>query len=379
MLTNHELKELAKLQLRDRFFISLYLDVDPKNNPKQDWLKHFKSLSKTGLAKLSATDRKTVQANLDKIEAYLTDRPSGLKRGLAIICSIQANEWRVYNTAIPFRNDMIIDHDPYIKPLAQIISLYKRHLIAVVDNDKIRLFLTALGEISELATIDKPEIEFERAKEGVRKEGIRGDLEENRLQKHKEKVRKLLVKTALPEIQQTIKQENIQQMLLGGTDANRSYLRDALPPAEKALVVGEFAIENYAGPADILRRVVPLLKEIEQNEAQLAVDELFSQAGSRSGAVIGLSDVLTALQQGNIHKLYAVSAVRLSGMHCTQCGALTPMRDSNCPYCGAEMTQVPYMIDLAVQKAIELGADIGLLDHAPELNKAGGIGALLRY
>jgi len=374
MLTKQELKELASLQLKERLFVSLYLDVDPKSNPKKDWLRHFKSMTKTALAKLTPNDRKAIQHDIDKIEAYLTDRPSGMKRGLAIICSTQANQWRVYNTAIPFHNELIVDHDPYIKPLAQFVHLYKRYLIAVVDNDKVRLLITALGEINELTTIEKPEIEFDSTRDGMR-----GDLEEVRLQKHKDKVRRLLAKEATAVLENIIKSEDINQILIGGTDANRGNFKEALSPQHKAMVAGDFALEHDAGPADILLRVLPLLKEIERANDQRAIDELFNRSGSTSGIVVGLSDVLTALQQGNIHKLYAVAEEKASGMHCAQCGALTPLRESTCPYCGAEMTQVPYMIDLAVQKAIELGAHIGLLDYAPELHKAGGIGAVLRY
>ena len=80
-----------------------------------------------------------------------------------------------------------------------------------------------------------------------------------------------------------------------------------------------------------------------------------------------------------MHKMYVLSKVTMPGMVCTICGALTPERDRSCPYCNGEMRRVTYMRDLAIQKAMDQGVRVDMLDHAPRLEKVGGIGALLRY
>lgn len=371
MISRHEMKELASYVLKDNYFISLYLNVDPRDNPKDEWLLHFKNLSRNAITNLKPDERSIVQKDIDKIENYLKDRPEGLKRGLAIISCISENSWRIYNTALPFNNQLIVKHDPYIKPLAAMIDLHQRHLVVVVGATRARLLLTSIGEIEEITEIFKPK---ESADAG--RDGSTGDMGSLRAQKAKEKTLRLVHKDAVAAAERVMADEGIKRLLLGGTDKARGHFKETLSSPMREKVVGEFSIDRIADNSEILKRSTPVMHEVEFQFERKALDELFDQSRK---VVLGLSDVLTALQQGNVHKIYALSNVTAPGMVCTRCEALTPERDRPCPYCDSEMKHIPYMLDLAIQKAIDQGARVDMLDNAPRLEKAGGIGALLRY
>ena len=84
MLTRKDLKELAAHMLHDSPYVSLYLDVDPKNNPKDAWLLHFKNLAKDAVEKQKSKLKPQVTSDIEKIEKYLADRPEEMQRGMAV-------------------------------------------------------------------------------------------------------------------------------------------------------------------------------------------------------------------------------------------------------------------------------------------------------
>ncbi|MFN3821237.1 MAG: hypothetical protein ACK4OO_02795, partial [bacterium] len=181
-------------------------------------------------------------------------------------------------------------------------------------------------------------------------------------------------------VERVVESENIKRILLAGSDRSKALLRESLAPWARERVVGEFPLPSRATTKEILERATPIMKEVEERFEQWAVKEMFDRIGeSDGGSILGLSDVLSMLQQGNIRKLYVLSQYRDRGMVCRNCGALTPLRDRPCPYCGGDMEEVPYIVDWAIQKALEQGARVDMLDNSPELEKAGGIGAILRY
>lgn len=372
MITRQELKELTSLASRNSLFTSLYLNVDPKENPKNDWLLHFKNLTRSAVAKLPPDLKTHAQKDVNRIETFLYDRPDGLKRGLAILSDVEAGYWRVFNTMMAFPNQLIIARDPYIKPLVAMIDIYQRYLVLVVGITKARLLITSLGEIEEFTSIYKPLESGEAGRDG----SVFG-FGEQRAQRSREKIERIVHKDALQAAEKLLAEEGIKRIFLGGTDGGRGRFREAMPAAMRERVVGEFAVDRNGSDHEILEKLIPVMKEVEERFEQKAINELFDKANNRS--VFGLSDVLTALQQGNVHKIFVHNNLVLTGKVCRRCGALTPERERPCPYCGEAMDHVPYMLDTAVQKAIEQGARVDMLENSPRLREVGGIAALLRY
>lgn len=371
MITRKELKELASYMVEDALFISLYLNVDPTSQNKDEWLIHFRNMSRDTLKTLETADKKQVEKDLDEIERFLRDRPEGMKRGMAIIKCGAKGFLRVYHTALPFTNQLVVEHDPYIKPLATMGDLYQTYLVVVVGRTRARVLLTTMGEIEEITNVVRERIDVDSGKAGSW-----GDHDEVHAERTKEKEYRILHKDLLKVIEKVISEEGVKRILIGGTDRGRGVFKDSLSNSLKERIVSEFAIDRYANNREIFNKIVPLMKEVEYNFERKALDELFDQ--SRKVA-LGLSDVLTALQQGNVHKMYVLSDVTAPGMICSQCGAVTPERDTPCPYCSGEMRRVPYMLDHAIQRAIEQDARVDMLDYAPRLREVGGIGAIMRY
>lgn len=375
MITRLELKELASHTLDDAHFVSLFLNVDPKQVKQDEWQLHFKNLARRALAAMPNGDRPKVAPDLDRLERYLADHPNGLKRGLAVVSCCAKDFWWVYHSALPFMADLVIKRDPYIKPLMQQLDQYQRYLVVVVGAEEARFFVAGMGTIQEVTDIYRP-LDVSNAT----RDGGRGDMGALRAQRRKDNNQRILFKDAAAVMERLLTKEEIKRALLGGTDAARGHFKEVLPEPLRHKVVADFHIDRNAGHKEVLDLCLPMMKDVEFQFERKALAELFNRVGlAVGGSVLGLSDVLAALQQGNVRKIFVMTNLADGGMACDHCGALTPRRDRSCPYCGGKMLDAPFIFDLAIQKAIEQGARVDLLEDAPELVKAGGIAAMLRY
>ena len=74
MLSHEELREIAKMRAEDAFFVSLYLNVNPMTNVKNDYVIHVKNMLKQTAEGLDKIVLKKVNGDLEKIESFLTTK-----------------------------------------------------------------------------------------------------------------------------------------------------------------------------------------------------------------------------------------------------------------------------------------------------------------
>jgi len=374
MLTRLELKELASHTLDGAHFVTLYLNLDPAQVKRDDILLHFKNLVRA----IPPNEKSHAAKDLEKIERYLADHPEGLKRGLAVISASERNFWWVFHSAVPFRDELVVKSDPYLEPLVMQLDQYQRYLVVVVGGEEARLLIANMGMIVEITDFYRPLSDDNPSRDGAR-DGGWGGMGGLREQRRKEHTQRILYKDVAVAMDGLMKREEIKRVLLGGTDQARGHLKSMLPETLAQKVVGEFHVDRNAGLKELLEKVAPTMKEVEHHFEKKALQELFDKSGKEGGSVFGLDAVLNALQQGNVRKMYLIADHTEKGMACRSCKALTPIVEGPCPYCGGELFSVPHMFDLAMQKSLDQNARVDIIQHAPELSKAGGIGALLRY
>jgi len=369
MLTRLQLKELASHTLDGAYFVTLYLNLNPAHVKRDQLQVRFRNLVRS----LPPTDRSNVAQDLDKIERFLGDNPSGLKRGMALVSSHRKNFWWEYHSAIPFRDELVIKKEPYLKPLAAQLDLYQRYILVVVGGEDARLFIAGMGEVIEITELYAPE-----PPAYANRDGGTGDMGGIRARRRKEESRRILNKDIATALDSLMKREEIKRILIGGTDQARGRLKEALPESITKRIVSEFAIDRNAGFKELLDKALPAMIAAEKRFEKIALQELFDKTGIAGGGVFGMANVLQALRQGNVRKLYLIAEQIEPGMVCKSCKAMTPLRDGRCPYCGGELERVSHMFDLAMQTALEQGARVDIIEHAPELKKEGGIAALMR-
>lgn len=373
MLSREELKELAKVRGNGAYFVSLYLNVNPATNIKDSYLIHVKNMLKQTADSMQKDALKRVSGDLEKIESYVLSNKRIFKKGLAILSSREKDFWREFHVAVALKNEIVVDNTPYIKPLLDILDNYRRYAILLVGKESARLFLVHLGEIEEYTEVSSADVP------GKHKKGGWFSLSEKSYERHTDYHVELHLKDVLKELDSFLSGEYVDRLIIGGSEEAVIKVKAMLPQTIAAKIIGSFQAEMFANTKDVLEKVEPVLRTFEEKKETDTIDALLTMAMKNENAVIGIENVLNALQEGRVMRLVMLKDYKNTGLSCINCGNLAMQEIASCPYCKSEMQRVNYIVDLAAQKAVEQGAIVEVVSKNKKLEAAGNIGAFLRF
>lgn len=373
MLSMADLRELADHNGKGGYFVSLYLNVDPNFNKKGDYIVHIKNMLKQTTESLDKAVYKRVKEDLEKIEHYVLTNKRMFKRGLALFSSKELSLWREYNLGVPVKNELIVDKSIYTKPLLDILNNYQRYGVLLIGKDSARIFIVHLGEIVEYGEVHTADIP------GKHKKGGWFALSQNHFERHINVHIGVHLKEVIEKLDSFVAGEYIGRLILGGSDEAISMFKGMLPKKTLDKIIATVKIEMFAKGDDVLSKVQPILADYERKQEEKTVQELIAKAMKNEAAVLGLENVINAIQEQKVMKLVFISSYKQNGYNCKSCGFLTTQRINSCPYCKGDFEGVDYMVDLAAQKAVQQGALIEVINENKDLQAAGGIGAFLRF
>ncbi len=372
MLDRKELKEIAAMNGKNSF-VSLYLNVDPTFNTKGDYMVHFKNMMKTTIEKLDKSAHKKVKEDLEKIDNYVHSERKLFKKGLALLSSSGISLWKGYHIGVPVKNELIINNTPYTQPLLDILDNYEKFAVLLVDKESARIFGIHLGEIVEYSEVHTPDIP------GKQKKGGWFALSQDHYERHVNYHVGMHIKDVVGKLNSFLSEEGIGRLIIGGPGEAVSTAKGMLHKTVLDKVIGDVKVEMFAGGDEVLKRVEPVVSAFEKRQEDETVEVLISKAMKNENAVLGLDNVLNALQEQRVMKLVVLRDYKSGGYNCGSCGFLTGQKIDRCPYCKGKVESVDNVVDTAGEKAIQQGALIEVVTENRKLKDAGGIGAFLRF
>jgi peptide subunit release factor 1 (eRF1) len=115
------------------------------------------------------------------------------------------------------------------------------------------------------------------------------------------------------------------------------------------------------------------------SQQQGLIREVIGESQRNARGALGLRHVLTALERQEVQTLVVSRDFTAEAVECPNCRHLDTRMVRNCAICGGETHELTDISDALVDLALRNGAEITFIDSDPELEKAGHIGALLRY
>lgn len=373
MLNREELRSIAKVKGDGHFFVSCYLSVDPVSNVRGDYIIHIKNMLKKTMEDLDRDVRKKVKPDIEKIDAYVFANKKNFKKGLALISSTGADFWKEFHLSVGLKNEIIVDKLPYIKPLLDIIDRYQKYAVMIIDKENARLFAIQLGEIEEYREVYTENVP------GKHKKGGWFSLEQKSIERHTDYHVGLHIKDVIKQLEDMLTSGDIGRLILGGSEEALSLARSQFTKKLSDKIIGTFTVSMNANVNEVVSKAQSVLEQYENKGKEQFVDELMTKTMKKENAVLGIDNVLSALQEGRVMKLLYIRDYKDSGYSCNKCGFLTTQKTELCPYCKIGMQRIDYIVDLAAQKAIEQGSSVEVIGNNPKLFNAGSIGALLRY
>lgn len=373
MLNMSDLKEIASMSVKKGYFVSLYLNVDPMFNKKGDFMVHFKNMMKSKIATLDKAVYKKVKADLEKIDNYVLANKRMFKKGLALLSSSDNTFWKEYHLGVPVKNDLIVDKSPYTNPLLEILDNYQRCAVLIVSKESARIFVMHLGEVVEYGEVHSKDIP------GKHKKGGWFALSQNHYERHIDYHVGLHLKDVIGKLGSFLGGERIERLVIGGSDEAVSLVKSMLHRTVLERVIGHVKVEMFARPDEVLNKVQAVLLAYEKKIWLEMVETLVAKALKNENAVLGLDNVLNALQTERVMRLVVLEGYKASGFVCSSCGYLSAGKIAPCPFCKGEMETADNIVELAAGLAVQQSAHVGIIPDNKPLSDAGGIGAFLRY
>ncbi|MFH1861529.1 MAG: hypothetical protein ABH878_01850 [bacterium] len=381
MITYLDIEDLLDFRSPDQPIISFYLNTDGSRFSLDQQRAQVKNLIRK--ARKSAETGNwdsSVQADLledvDRIESFLRDElaPGFHHRGVSVFVCKRANLWRVFQLPRSVPSNLMLEFTPYIRPLTLILDEYHRFGVLLLDRGQAELYEVYIGEIIKvenafpatgaaavLAPIEGPG----SADRGISRRG------EEEMQRHFRSVADTLF--------HQFTRRHYEYLVLGGQQQILAQFENFLHPVLYDKMVGRFAAEpGKFKPAKILDEISTLEKRVETENEKKLVKNLINTTNNRGFAVLGLEQVLHALQRGAVHMLLVEEGWHTPGMRCLNCDTLN-ISAVNCPECGKDVVETSDIVDDAIELALRTGSMIEHVNSAAGLSDQGHIGAILRF
>lgn len=378
MTTHKQIRELLEFKSEDYPVISFYLNTHVGEISPDEIKAQAHSLIRLQEKKLSHkpfshAQRESLTKDFQKFYQFLEEKPEFNFKGLAIFTCSSKNFWQVYELPQKVKDSLIVDSDPYIRPLLAILNQFHRLAFLLVDQRRAQLFELFMGEIkdhTELMTADVPS--------RVRYAGWYG-LEEKRVSRHIEQ-----------HIQEHFKQVAVKLYLLYKTHQFDYFILSAqkhiLPEFEQHLhteildrVIERLDIEPFTlSLNEVKEKALEIERRFVESRLNEEVEKLITEAQKGRLASLGIQNTLEAVNKKAVRTLYLVEDMTISGRECHNCGYLT-LDEKECPVCGKVTEPVQDLFDEVVEAVLYMNGDYYTLPPNTLLREYGGIGAWLRF
>ncbi len=374
------LQELAKMQPGNGDVISIYVNAAPDGRGRRNYevflKKKFSEIEKA----LPPRSPEAVAFSDAVREArrYLSENLRPESKGAAVFVSPARKLFNTFQTVLPLANRVIVSRVPFIYPLVRLSDDYDRYGVLISDEQRARLFSIYLGRIEEEAEI-VTQADQASAKGYETRKGRLG-LSDEKHQRHLKDLRAKHVKAVVREVQRFLASDT-QQILLAAENGTLAELKKQLPAAlaKKTIHTTRFDLRSPA--KKVLDESLKIFKNLENEQSrQIARESVVLTKSRGSRAMLGTKAVLSAMQDGRAETLVVSEKYVGEGWQCLNCMKLGALgKPKECPYCrGRQIDRRPDMKEEMVCLALRHGLKVEFVEGEPELDKNGGIGALMR-
>jgi len=366
-----QLQKLAAYEPGDEPVVSLYLDLKP-NQQGRDQYDAF--VRKAFGERLRSVPRDSREQQIllrahDRITAYLAHELKPSSNGLAIFSGGDELFEAIQVDAHVTEHAFFIGPVPHLYSLARLIDQYPRYAAVILDRNRARIFVVALGAV-------------EKRKEVVSAKTRRtsmGGWSQARYQRHTENIHLTHIKEVVDVLDRVVRDDRIAQVVVAGDDVVVAMFREHLPQhlLDKLVDAPAIPLETIENEI-VLATLDAMRRKDAETDAEAVTMVVDAWQGSGLG-VVGPEATLSALERGQVDELLLSANV----------GALKPVQafpDSS-PTEGFVSATAAAGVDedkqrLAselVTRAEQTAARVRLIEDHVLLEPYGGVGARLRF
>lgn len=386
MITAQDIERLRAWRAQEHPIVSLYLKVTPPH----PFVSELNSLIHSHKERwgqqntFSKTQLRALEEVLARIEHHVRSLERQLERTrlLAIFASADGF-WQEYRLPVALPSQLVIDFDPYIRPLTVLLDEFDRYCVVVTDAREARIFSLYLGEFEEDLGVFRDDVPGKiSVGRGVRLggPGVRGGTGELRIQRHiEDHIHRHLKRVAERTFDFFMQKQSDLLIIAGPEDKTIPYLKDHLHSYLRERLAGEFHAHPDMPLMELKERALAVARAWERRYEEQLIARLLETAHRPNGlAVLGVEPTLEALMLSQVHTLVLHNNARIAGTVCPADHFLSSYLE-RCPLCQGPMYRTEDLADEMVEEAIHQNAEIEHIftDHDGFISHA--VGAFLRF
>jgi hypothetical protein len=158
------LRELAEVQRGELPVLSVYLDMRPHATGNSPAVRAGTVILKNRLREIEKTylprgaELDSIRADAERIERYLQVEYDVASDGLALFACAGRDMFEVVEAGTPFEDQVTVAQQPDLFQLARLVDEHETAVVAVVDSNRSRLFVTRRGVLREVGGSDAPKV-----------------------------------------------------------------------------------------------------------------------------------------------------------------------------------------------------------------------------
>ena len=371
------LRRLAEVDAGDLPVLSIYLDMRPQATGQSPGRRAGLVVLRDRLREIERTywprgaDYDSFKADEQRIEAYLNEDFEREAAGLALFACSGTGLWEAVQAGVPFHDSVAAGPRPDLFQLARLIDEHETAVVALVDTNTARLFVTRTGRLDEAEALDEDSVSFQKRS--------LGGWAEQRYQRHIDKHIAQFAKEAAAAIEDLVAREGARRLVLAGDEVAITPLDGEMSKALKDNLDEIVRVDMRTSRDELDDQIRHALERAEADSGRSVADRLIGAVRGGGLGVTGVEATRQALEAG------AVEVLVLTELP----GAAPDETDYHDARDLGEQAEdmaehEPGVLDLEIRNelvrlAAATSAEVEVVADHEGLVRVGGVGALLRY
>ena len=376
MITRDIIRELADFQSPEGEAITFYFQPNtPQDKSHRQEAIFVKDLVKEAMRRAERSGKNgPVRADLTRI-LDLAERLHGNQgKAKAVFACASKDIWREFDVPMRTLNntELLMNSRFHLRPLAELNESLEKTCVCLADRSKVRFFELQGEEINEVeGFID----EFR----GRRSDGFEG-FDAGHVERKMDNDAANHFKRMAERLLERYGNNRCDNIMIGCRDEVWPMIERQLHPYIVQRLVGHFVIDPATQSADDVRQhALRVLRQHREKQHEELLGEVLDQARANNNGALGLRRVLRSLEQGEVQSLLLGEGFSAEGVECPNCGHIDMRMVPTCAVCGQKTHDIDDLTDALIGRALRGGVEVVHIQANPEFQKAGNIGALLRF
>ncbi len=297
------MRKLAECPPTEMPVLSVYLDMRPQATGRNPAVRSGEIVLKDRLHEIEKTylprgeDLDSFRADRERIETFVENDVSPATSGLIIFACSATGLWEAIEVGAELENEVAVGPVPALYQFAKLLNDHETAVVAVVDTNTARFFVTSFGKLKEMDGPDDPNNDAYNKTTG-------GGWSQARYQRIVDNTRESFSKEVVAELEALTKKAGAKNLVIAGDEIAMTLLQNNLSPSAKEILYSEvLRIDEKTPRLKIKERVTGILAEIEIENARSNAERLIGAMRGDGLGVAGLNATTQALENGQVETL----------------------------------------------------------------------------